>query len=92
MVPQFDGTGGLLLGANHPQAVGGVGGHRVGLLQQDGSWSELWKRPVPQKNMGVEGGIVEGLLLVAVLAAEQVQKAPNIGIDHSASVGPGAEQ
>ena len=49
---------------------------------------ELYERAIPQKDVGIEGWVVEGLLLVAVFAAEQVEKTPNVGGDHSALMGP----
>jgi hypothetical protein len=38
--------------------------------------------------VGIQGRIVEGLLLVAVFAAEQVEKTPNVGGHHSALMEP----
>ena len=88
MIPEFDRTRWLFFGANHSQAVRIFRVHRIALLKKDGSGFELMKWSIPQKDVGIEGWIVEGLLLVAVFAAEQVEKTPNVGGDHSALMGP----
>ena len=65
-----------------------LGINGIGLFEQNRPWMELYERAIPQKDVGIEGWVVEGLLLVAVFAAEQVQKTPNVGGDHSALMGP----
>ena len=42
---------------------------------------ELYERAIPQKDVGIEGWVVEGLLLIAVFAAEQVEKTANEFLD-----------
>ena len=92
MIPEFDRTRWLFFGANHSQAVRIFRVHRIGLLKKDGSGFELMKWSMPQKDMGIEGWIVESLLLVAVLAAELAEKTPNVWSDHKALMAPGTEQ
>ena len=71
VIPKLDGAGGLLFSADHAQSVGMLWGNGVGLLEQDRSWVQLCEGAIPQKDVGVQRGIVEGLLLIAVFAAEQ---------------------
>ena len=73
VIPKLDGAGGLLLSADHAQPIRMLGINGIGLFEQDRPWMELYERAIPQKDVGIEGWVVEGLLLVAVFAAEQVE-------------------
>ena len=61
-------------GPQHADAIGLVRGNGVGLLQQQGARRELGCRPEPHQDVGIERGIVEGLLLVAEAAAQHLHK------------------
>ena len=88
VIPELDGAGGLLFSADHAQPIGMLGINGIGLFEQDRPWMELYERAIPQKDVGIQGWVVEGLLLIAVFAAEQVEKTPNVWGDHSALMGP----
>ena len=64
-----------LLHPQHPDAVGPARIHRIALLQQQGAWLQLGQGPELHQDVGEEGRVLEGLVLVAEAGAQLAQQA-----------------
>ena len=64
-----------LLHPQHPDPVGAAWIKRVALLQQQGAWGQLGQGPELHQDVGEEGWVFEGLMLVAETGAQLAQQA-----------------